>query len=499
MSLSDIGSINDADWVRRRDRSTALVLLVGCWVLFAAVDQRPFTLQGAVVESLVERGRLHFIRGAMKGEVFVNLDTNTPSFRYLFNIFPHAGVYRVNHAPGQFILAAPWYAACVKLGWRFETHEHLVWRILVWTLTAPLGALAVACLFILARTWGIGWSGALLASLALGFCSPWWPAAGVLYHDGLAVALILVGVTTLHYTKQNNAATAAIGLIASGGVLAFAVVTSYLVAPIVLVIVLAVLLSRPPRRDAFFLVAGFLPTLAILPVSNILTYGSIIATGYSTGGFHENYPAPFDLPNAWEKIAFYIWDSEYGVARLFPVFLLGSMGLLLAGRLQPRLRLCVGVLAAVHLLFIVSMRHHGSVGWGMGRFFLPLYPLLALGLPALWELESWKGIAARVIVIAAMIYSFAFTLAGVWYGLQGVKESGFPTLKLRVITDHFELYSALPAVVIGAGILGEVLYQAYCAIKMPSTGAPVLERDHHVARRGRLGRGAGTQSRRRKK
>jgi hypothetical protein len=64
------------------------------------------------------------------------------------------------------------------------------------------------------------------------------------------------------------------------------------------------------------------------------------------------------------------------------------------------------------------MRHHGSVGWGMGRFFLPLYPLLAAGLPALWELESWKGFAARVVVIAAMVYSFVFTLAGVWYGLQ---------------------------------------------------------------------------------
>src|SRR5262245_14789647 len=349
-----------------------------------------------------------------------------------------------------------------------------------------------------ARTWGIGWSGAFLASLALGFCSPWWPAAGVLYHDVLAVALILVGVTILQYAKQNNVASAAVGLIVSGGVLAFAVVTTYLVAPIVLVIVLAVLLYQPPRRCAFFL-AGFIPTLAILPVSNILTYGSIMATGYSTGGFYENYPAPFDLANAWEKIGFYIWDSEYGAAWLFPVFLLGSMGLLLTGRLQLRLRLCIGMLVAVHFLFIVSMRHHGSAGWGMGRFFLPLYPLLAVGLPALWELESWKGSAARVIIIAAMVYSFVFTLAGVWYGLQGVKEPGFPSLKLRVIPNHFELYSLLPAVTIGAGILGEVLYQAYCVTKMPSTGAPMLERDRRVTRRGHLRGRAGTSSRRRKK
>jgi hypothetical protein len=136
-----------------RDRWTAVLLVVGCWVLFGAVEQRPFTLQGAVVEALVERGRMYFIRGEMSGDRFVNLDTNTPSFRYLFNIFPHERVYRVNHAPGQFLLAAPWYAACVKLGWRFETDERLVWRLLVWTLTAPLAALAVACLFLLGRAW----------------------------------------------------------------------------------------------------------------------------------------------------------------------------------------------------------------------------------------------------------------------------------------------------------------------------------------------------------
>jgi hypothetical protein len=492
-------SINDDDQVRRRDRWTALALLVGCWVLFGAVEQRPFTLQGAVVESLVERGRLYFVRGAMKGDVFVNLDTNTPSFRYLFNIFPHEGTYRVNHAPGQFILAAPWYAACVKLGWSFETHEHLVWRVLVWTLTAPLGALAVVCLFMLARAWHIGWSGALIASLAFSLCSPWWPAAGVLYHDGLAVVLILVGVAILHRAKHNDGASAAIGLIASGGVLGFAVVTTYLAAPIVLVIVVIVLSSRPPRRDTILLMTVFITTLAILPTTNVLTYGSLLTTGYSAGGFHENYPAPFDPANAWEKIAFYLWDSDYGVARLFPVFLLGSVGLLVAGRLQPRVRLYIGVLAAVHFLFIVSMRHHGSVGWGMGRFFLPLYPVLALGLAALWDLEGWKGMVARVIVVAAMFYSFVFALAGVWYGVQGVKEPGFPTLKLRVIADQFELYGALPALVIGAGVLGEVLNQVYCSRIIRSTGLPVAEGNHHVPPPRRGGRGARRRSRRRKK
>ena len=157
-----------------RDRWTALITFVCLWMLFAAIEQKPFQLQGAVVEALVERGRLHFVRGQMTGIVFENLDTKTPSFRYLFNIFPHEGVYRVNHAPGQFLLAAPWYAVWVKLGWRFENQEWLVWRILVWTLTAPLGALGATCLFVLARYWRMSYRAALLATLTFGLASPWW-------------------------------------------------------------------------------------------------------------------------------------------------------------------------------------------------------------------------------------------------------------------------------------------------------------------------------------
>ena len=90
-----------------RDLWTAIVILLFSWVLFAALEQRPFPLQGAVIESLVERGRLYFVNGNMKESVFQNLDTNTPSFRYLFNIFPYGGVFHVNHAPGQFLLAGP--------------------------------------------------------------------------------------------------------------------------------------------------------------------------------------------------------------------------------------------------------------------------------------------------------------------------------------------------------------------------------------------------------
>lgn len=443
---------------RQRDRRTAISLLLLCWILFAAFEQSPFKLQGAVLEALVERGRLHFIRGNMSGIMFENLDTNTPSFRFLFNIFPHEERYYVNHAPGQFLLAAPWYAASVKLGWRFETDERLVWRLLVWLLTAPLGALGVMCVFVLARSWDVPWLPALLVSLTLALCSPWWAASGVLYHDSLAIALVLLGVTLWNGRFASSGIGSIISPIAGGWLLAFAVVTSYLMALIVGLIVLFTVASRPSRRDLTLLGCGFLPTIFILPIINAISFGSPFATGYSAGGFDKNYPSPFDFSNAWEKTGFYLWHSDYGLLGLFPVFFFAAIGLLRNSVLKPIVRKLLVALVAAHFLLIITMEHHGSVGWGMGRFFVPLYPLLIFGLSAFWDLAGWKGHIVRALMFSSIVYSATFAVAGVWYGVQGVMEPGVPTLKVRLSVEHYSLYGGLVWVAIVGGVIGELTY-----------------------------------------
>ncbi|HEY7554200.1 MAG TPA: hypothetical protein VIH18_05270 [Candidatus Binatia bacterium] len=451
--------LEDSPSHRRRDIRLAIGILLASWALFASLEQRPFALQGAVLESLVERGRLHFVRGNMNGIMFENLDTKTPSFRYLFNIFPHGGVYHVNHAPGQFLLAAPWYAALVNLGWRFETHERFVWRWLVWLLTAPLGALGVMCVFILARRWGVPWQLGLLTSIVLALCSPWWAASGVLYHDSLAVALILVGGTVWLCRRAQAGVAAVLSPFVAGLLLAYSVVTSYLVLAVVLLICCFILAARPARREIVLFGSGFFPTLAILPIANMMSFGSVWATGYSAGGFEKNYPSPLDVFNAWEKTGFYLWHAEYGLLSLFPVFAIGAVGLVLWSSVDPSVRKLLITLAAGHFLFIVTMEHHGSVGWGMGRFFLPLYAVLVFGLPAVWQLEGWKGAAARTLVLGSILYSAVFAAAGAWYGLQGVMEPGVPSLKLKFIFGNYEFYQVLLLLALIVGVTGELAYQ----------------------------------------
>ncbi|MGZ8443097.1 MAG: hypothetical protein ACXWXZ_06830 [Candidatus Binatia bacterium] len=450
---------------QQRDRWTAVAILLVCWVLFATVEQRPFTLQGAVVEALVERGRLHFVDGNIKDvtneRVFENLDTKTAAFRELFNIFPYGGRYYVNHAPGQFLLAAPWYALCVHLGWRFETHEPLVWKILVWSLTAPLGALGVMALFVLGRHWEIPWLAAAFASMTVALSSPWWAASGVLYHDSLAITLILLGLVIWQCRSTDNGLGASLCALAAGFLLAFAVVTTYLVLPIVLLICVYLMVSRPTRRSMVCFALAFLPTLSILPISNAMVFGSPFATGYSAGGFDQNFPSPLNLSNAWEKIGFYLWRSEYGLLGSFPVYFLGAIGLTLGAPLKPRVRHMLMLLAAVHFLFIVTMEHHGSVGWGMGRFFLPLYPILALGLPAFFHLAGWPGMVARGLVFCTLFYSVVFAVAATNYGVQGVMTPNVWTLKQRIMADYGDFHQRLVWLALVAGILGEAIFQVF--------------------------------------
>ena len=457
---------------KQRDRWTAFAILIVCWLLFAMVEQRPFTLQGAVVEALVERGRLHFVHGNIKQvaneRVFENRDTETAAFRELFNIFPYGGKYYVNHAPGQFLLAAPWYAVCVQLGWRFATHADLVWKILVWSLTAPLGALGVMALFVIGRHWDIPWLTAAFASMTFALASPWWAASGVLYHDSLAVALILLGVVTWQCRPTGDGLVASLCALAAGFLFAFAVVTTYLVLPIVLLICLALMVSRPSRRSLVYFFLAFLPTLSVLPISNAMVFGSPFATGYSAGGFDQNFPSPLNLANAWEKIGFYLWHSEYGLLWSFPVFFFGAIGLTLGAPLQPRTRQLLLLLAAVHYLFIVTMEHHGSVGWGVGRFFLPLYPILALGLPAFFQLSGWTGKVARGLVCCALFYSVIFAVVAASYGIQGVMEPNVWTLKQRVMADYGDFQQRLFWLALVAGILGETVFQLFSQDKRPA-------------------------------
>ncbi len=420
------------------------VLFITLWALYAALPQRgpELSLVGAQLENVVERGRLHFVEGGMIGPTrFLNTETRTESFRVLFNVFPAGDVFRVNHAPGLFLVAAPIYAMSRVLGLRFESHESVVWWILILTLVAPLGALAVACLFLILSRWGVGRRTAFWSALAFGVASPWWAVSGLLYQDSVALAVLVVAAALLEgaHDSGTGCAQAARGL---GGFLAgLSVLTSYLVVPVAVgLMVFCLIRHRDPKARAAVVLGG-LPPVVGLAAYHTLAFGAPWRTGYGEGGFSMNYPS-ISLANSLEKLHFYMTHSQYGLIFLFPLFVLGAYGLL---RTQwPRQRLmAIGSLVLLHLLFILSIEHHGSVGYGIGRFFLPLFPLLALGLPAIMDYEGRRMFILRALLVTSVIVSAFHAWAGAWYGLQGVMEPQLANMGQRLGLELPLLYPLL--------------------------------------------------------
>ncbi len=439
----------------RAERRAFWVLLVALWALFAAIPQRgpELSLVGAELENLVERGRLHFVQGEMIGPTrFLNSETRTESFRVLFNVFPAGDVFRVNHAPGLFFVAAPIYAASAALGLRFESHESAVWWILIMTLVAPLGALSVACLFLILSRWGVGRRTAFWSALAFGVASPWWAGSGILYQDSVAVSVLLVAAALLEGACDSGTRRAQAARGFAGFLLGLSVLTSYLVVPVAVgLIVFSVIRQRDPRARAA-LVLGALPPVVVLAGYHTLVFGAPWRTGYGEGGFSANYPS-IGLANSLEKLHFYLTHPEYGLVFLFPLFVLGVYGLFRTR--WPRRRLeAIGSLVLLHFLFILSIEHHGSVGYGIGRFFLPLFPLLALGLPAIMDYQGRRMFMLRALLVTSVIVSVFHAWAGAWYGLQGVMEPLLASMSQRLRLELPLLYPLLHllAVILGLAV-----------------------------------------------
>ena len=434
------------------ERRAFWVLFLALWALYAAIPQRgpESSLVGAQLENIVERGRLHFVEGEMIGPTrFLNTETQTESFRVLFNVFPAGDVFRVNHAPGLFLIAAPVYAASTVMGLRFESHESVVWWILIVTLVAPLGALAVACLFVILSRWGVGQRTAFWSALAFGIASPWWAGSGLLNQDSVALAALLAAGALLEgaYDSGSRRAWAALGL--GGFLVGLSILTSYLVVPVAVgLIVFWGIRHRDPKARAA-LVLGGLPPVVVLAGYHTLAFGAPWRTGYGEGGFSLNYPS-IDLANSLEKLHFYLTHPEYGLVFLFPLFVFGLLGLLRTRWPRPRL-IAIGSVVSIHLVFILSIEHHGSVGYGIGRFFLPLFPLLALGLPAIMDYEGRRIFILRVLLVSALFVSTFHAWAGAWYGLQGVMEPQLVNMSQRL---QLELPLLYPLLYILAVMLG---------------------------------------------
>jgi hypothetical protein len=68
-------------------------------------------------------------------------------------------------------------------------------------------------------------------------------------------------------------------------------------------------------------------------------------------------------------------------------------------------------------------------------------------------------------MFGAMVYSAIFAAAAVWYGVHGVMEPGVPSLTMRFMFSHAQIYQGLPLLALLAGVGGELALQTFRAMK----------------------------------
>jgi hypothetical protein len=313
------------------------------------------------------------------------------------DVFSFGGRTLAAKQPGQFVWGAIPYFVLHRLGITYERNYDLTSSLVTWFSAGLFAAVALALLDkMMWQFWGFSRRACLLATIATGFASYWFAYAGVAHHDVLAASL-LVGAL---YAIERRLAFVA------GTLLGLVIFTSMLPALIVAVVGIYVLATLP-FRNALWCGAGFVVGLLPLFAYNGNYFGSPLVPANVAGNFSDTFWSP-GWSLAADHLNAYFGTSGISLWKYAPAEVLACAGLFL---LPLRLRWLLVGAVAVHLVYLISIPTLGGCQYGP-RYLLPLLPLLAPGLAALFD---WRPRARPWIGVLA-IYGFFVSAVGALEG-----------------------------------------------------------------------------------
>jgi hypothetical protein len=210
-------------------------------------------------------------------------------------------------------------------------------------------------------------------------------------------------------------------LLAAGFLLGYAVITEYqtiLIAAIVVIYALLTIANKP--QAVGFLLIGGLPTLAILAVYDLATFGTFLPVGYMHSELWEDVHNVGFLSLTYPHLDA-LWGITFGVHRglffLSPFLLFSIVGYVWIWQ-RPWRRIERWVLLLTPLAFLLF--NASSAMWQGGfavgpRYLVPCLPFLAvaatLGIERAWQ---WKWLRPVILIVAAwsVFAVWAETIAG---------------------------------------------------------------------------------------
>jgi hypothetical protein len=323
------------------------------------------------------------------------------------DVFSYRGRTLAAKQPGQFVWGAIPYFVLHGVGITYENDYDLSSSLVTWFSAGLFAAAALALLDrMMWRYWGYSRRACLLATIATGFASWWFAYAGVAHHDVLAVSLLVGALYSIEGNRFHFQGRS-VGLAwVAGTLLGLVIFTSMLPALIVAVVGIYVLATLP-FRTAVWCGAGFLLGLLPLFAYNGYYFGSPFVPANVAGNFSDTFWSP-----GWGLAANHL-NAYFGIGgislwKYAPVEVLAFAGIFLLPR---RLRWLLVAVVAVHVVYLVSIPTLGGCEYGP-RYLLPLLPLLAPGLAALFDFRprarTWIGVFA--------VYGFFVSAVGALEG-----------------------------------------------------------------------------------
>jgi hypothetical protein len=340
---------------------------------------------------------------------------------------PFGSHYYADKAPGAEFTAAPFVAltrAAMRAGRANPgSRANLEWQSYVASVAASAlpGALAVMCVWSIARRMGASATGANVVALAFGLGTPFWAWATIFYSHALSAACLLgafLAALALKDESPTPARDIRLGSVV-GLLIGWAVVTEYPTAlPGGALVLYALAQVWRDRRRLVRVATAVAMTGGICAVFlgwyDYAAFGSPFHLSYASeenstllknGFFGLTYPKP-------AIAAELLWGSFRGLLPLAPVLALVPVGWILAFRSRAWWGAAMAAAVAFLLVFALNASYeHWEGGWSFGpRQLGSVVGFAALGLVPVW---LYGGRLLRVLVVVLAFVGAGCTVVGV--------------------------------------------------------------------------------------
>ena len=405
--------------IARRELLLFFCVVWFCYGLFiSVVDLEFYTLQQAGVEAIVEHGTYRLGLSSVellqpRGDVFT------------FN-----GYILAAKQPGQFTLAALPYFVFSRFGITYASNYDLAAALVTWCSATLLSALGCLCFHLLVRqVWGLRTNVAYALTLLYGFGTILFPYAGVLHHDTIAAAYLMISFYLLEKVSTQQSARPLLLTSVAGVLVGLTIFTSMLPAPVVVVFTFYLLFSKNIMRILGYfagVVIGLLPLFAY----NLHYFGGIWTQANVAGDFADTF-IRLDWTTFTQNLWTYLGWGDLSVYKYMPILVVAWVG---AWLFPAHLRRQQFLLISAPLFQVAYILNIGTIGhcqYGP-RYLIPVVPFVMAGLAG-WFLRqevSWISHSRLALLELAGGYSLLINLVGAISGTPFCGTQDFTVLKI---------------------------------------------------------------------